>query len=245
MQAEERKKPTDALRSILHCYVKRNPSVGYCQGMNFIGANLLECMDEEDAFWTLTQIIENYLPLEYYSNMLGVVLDQKVLYDLLERHLPEMYDHFEACSFNLDLLSFQWLVCLFSGKLREDTVNTIWNLFLLRGISIIFRVALTILKTLEEDIFELERFDEILIMIQNYSETEFTPELLLKNLVPDIPEEEIRELRDNNRVQIVQDIRKHVEQSSQKVINPNPRITFIKKFFSFSGLVDYFEENQD
>ena len=94
----------------------------------------------------------------------------------------------------------QWLVCLFSGKLREDTVNTIWNLFLLRGISVIFRVALTILKTLEEDIFELERFDEILIMIQNFSETDFTPELLLKKLVPDIPEEEIRELRELNRV---------------------------------------------
>ena len=123
-----------------------------------------------------------------------------MLYDLLERYLPEIYDHFEACSFNLDLLSFQWLVCLFSGKLREDTVNTIWNLFLLRGISVIFRVALTILKTLEEDIFELERFDEILIMIQNFSETEFTPELLLKKLVPDIPEEEIRELRELNRV---------------------------------------------
>ena len=143
--------------------------------MNFIGANLLECMDEEDAFWTLTQIIENYLPLEYYSNMLGVVLDQKVLYDLVERYMPELYDHFQACQFNLDLLSFQWLVCLFSGKLREDTVNVIWNLFLLRGISVIFRVALTILKTLEQDIFELERFDEILIMIQNFSETEFSP----------------------------------------------------------------------
>ena len=79
--------------------------------------------------------------------------------------MPELYDHFQACQFNLDLLSFQWLVCLFSGKLREDTVNVIWNLFLLRGISVIFRVALTILKTLEQDIFELERFDEILIMI--------------------------------------------------------------------------------
>ena len=56
-------------------------------------------------------------------------------------------------------------MCLFSGKLREDTVNVIWNLFLLRGISIIFRVALTILKVLEQDIFELERFDEILITI--------------------------------------------------------------------------------
>ena len=51
-----------------------------------------------------------------------------------------------------------------------------------------------------EDIFELERFDEILIMIQNFSETDFTPELLLKKLVPDIPEEEIRELREHNRV---------------------------------------------
>ena len=64
--------------------------------------------------------------------------------------MPEIAEHFAAYDFNLDLLSFQWLVCLYSGKLREDTVNAVWNLFLLQGISVIFRVALTIIKVLEE-----------------------------------------------------------------------------------------------
>ena len=36
-------------------------------------------MSEEEAFWTLNQIIEKYLPLDYYSNMVGVLVDQKVL----------------------------------------------------------------------------------------------------------------------------------------------------------------------
>lgn len=49
----ERRRLMDPLKNILHTYVKRNPTVGYCQGMNFIAANLLECMGEEEAFWTL------------------------------------------------------------------------------------------------------------------------------------------------------------------------------------------------
>ena len=53
--------------------------MGYCQGVNFIAARLLTCMKEEEAFWVLNQIIEKYLPLDYYSNMVGVLVDQKVL----------------------------------------------------------------------------------------------------------------------------------------------------------------------
>ena len=74
--------------------------------MNFIAANLLECMNEEEAFWTLCQVIEQYLPLEYYSNMLGAIVDQKVLCELLELYIPEISDHFAEFDFNLDLLSF-------------------------------------------------------------------------------------------------------------------------------------------
>ena len=182
--------------------------------MNFIAANLLECMNEEEAFWTLCQVIEQYLPLEYYSNMLGAIVDQKVLCELLELYIPEINDHFVEFDFNLDLLSFQWLVCLFSGKLREDTVNTVWNLFFLQGISIIFRVALTIIKVLEKDILELDRFDEILMLIQNYSENELTEETLLKNFFAEISDEEIRLIREKHRVKILEDIKNHLKQSS-------------------------------
>ena len=63
------------LRNVLATYVKRNPTVGYCQGMNFIVRRLLEYMSEEEAFWTLAMIVETLLPIDYYSNMVGVLID--------------------------------------------------------------------------------------------------------------------------------------------------------------------------
>lgn len=63
------------LRNVLACYIKRNPTIGYCQGFNFIGAQLIKYLSEEEAFWVLTQILESYLPLDYYDMMAGVLID--------------------------------------------------------------------------------------------------------------------------------------------------------------------------
>ena len=43
-----------------------------------IAARLLLVMEEEEAFWTLVQIIEVILPLDYYTNLLGVIIDLRV-----------------------------------------------------------------------------------------------------------------------------------------------------------------------
>ncbi len=66
------------LRNVLNVYLQRCPTIGYCQGWNSIAARLLAVMQEEEAFWTLVQIIEVYLPIDYYSNLLGVLIDLKV-----------------------------------------------------------------------------------------------------------------------------------------------------------------------
>jgi hypothetical protein len=36
---------------LLTAYARHNPSVGYCQAMNFFAALLLLLMPEENAFW--------------------------------------------------------------------------------------------------------------------------------------------------------------------------------------------------
>jgi len=33
-------------------------------------------MNEEEAFWTLTMILETILPLDFYCNMVGALIDQ-------------------------------------------------------------------------------------------------------------------------------------------------------------------------
>jgi hypothetical protein len=43
--------------------------------MNFLTARLLSCLKEEEAFWVLTTIIEDILPLDNFSNLIGVLVD--------------------------------------------------------------------------------------------------------------------------------------------------------------------------
>ncbi|OMJ65642.1 hypothetical protein SteCoe_37858 [Stentor coeruleus] len=79
------------LKEILISYSIRNPNVGYCQGLNFIVALLLSYgFSEEEAFWIFVQIIEKYLPYEYFTSMSGVVLDQKIFDYLFRIKMPKL-----------------------------------------------------------------------------------------------------------------------------------------------------------
>ena len=99
------------LGNILRCMVKRNAKIGYAQGMNVIAAHLLTVIgSEEYAFWTLCQIMECYLPLDYFSNFFGVAIDQKVLEEFVEKLFPELAAHFYDIGFSLDMLSLSWFV---------------------------------------------------------------------------------------------------------------------------------------
>lgn len=66
------------MRRIFVAYTKRNPIVGYCQGMNFIVGRLIKFLSEEDTFWVFTQLIESILPLDYYTHLIGVQTETKI-----------------------------------------------------------------------------------------------------------------------------------------------------------------------
>jgi hypothetical protein len=52
--------------------------------MNFIAANLLKYFNEEESFWLFTIIMEDLLPMDYYSGLIGILLDQQVFEKLLK-----------------------------------------------------------------------------------------------------------------------------------------------------------------
>ena len=47
-------------------YARINPTVGYCQGMAYIGAVLLMSLEEEPAFWALVALLDDPKYLEGY-----------------------------------------------------------------------------------------------------------------------------------------------------------------------------------
>lgn len=48
-------------------------------------------MTEEEAFWMFCTFIENIMPLDYYSNMVGALIDQKVFCEIFEEVIPELF----------------------------------------------------------------------------------------------------------------------------------------------------------
>eukprot|EP01043_Picozoa_sp_COSAG02_P029644 COSAG02_NODE_1855_length_10650_cov_4.154677_6_plen_546_part_00 len=135
------------LRSVLTAYARRNPRVGYVQSMNYIGALLLLFMEEDEAFWTLTAMVEDLLPESFYADNMSALLTELDLFDeLVQAKLPRLFSHFERLSVDLKATCSQWFLLVYVNVLPLESVLRVWDSFLVEGSSVLFRVAIAVLK---------------------------------------------------------------------------------------------------
>jgi len=156
-----------ALKNILYSYAKRNPTVGYCQGMNYIVAHLIRYMTEEEAFWALCCLIESILPLDYYTAMIGILVDQKLFSLLLKELMPSLSLYLEKLNLDPSLVSLQWFVCLFSYNLQIDVSDSILDHLFLQGSKVLFKASLSIVSLLERELLKCPDFS-IFSQIKNF-----------------------------------------------------------------------------
>lgn len=74
--------------------------------MNFIAGNLLKYLNEEQSFWLFVSIVENILPLEYYADLLGILIDQKIFESILTERMPKLVSHMQKHNYQLDMIAF-------------------------------------------------------------------------------------------------------------------------------------------
>ncbi|KAK2744846.1 hypothetical protein FQN57_004170 [Myotisia sp. PD_48] len=120
------------LNEVLLAYSRRNPEVGYCQGMNLITGSLLLIMPTaEDAFWILASIIENILPAHYYDHgLVASRADQQVLRQYVAEILPNLASHFDDLNIELEALTFQWFLSIFTDCLSAEALYRVWDVVL-------------------------------------------------------------------------------------------------------------------
>ncbi|KAL7054124.1 hypothetical protein AAHC03_026530 [Spirometra sp. Aus1] len=117
-----------------------------------IAANLLLFMEEEAAFWMMCSIIEDILPPSYFSadSLIGVQADQRVLGELISVFMPRLKAVIQEHEVDLALITLGWFLTLFSGVLPMRIMLRVWDLLFYEGSTVLFRVALAILKLNEE-----------------------------------------------------------------------------------------------
>lgn len=142
------------LKNVLCAYSLHNPSVGYCQSMNFIAGMMLLFMSEEDAFWLLCVMLhKKYLPAENYTqSMAGTQADQLVFKWLVDRELPKVAGRLEFCGIQIQLVTLHWFLCAFVCTLPTESALRVWDWFFLDGEQVLFTVAIGILKLAESKI---------------------------------------------------------------------------------------------
>ena len=137
----------EKLKNILVCYSIRNSTVGYCQGMNFIGGTILLIMEnEEQAFWVFIQILERILPITYYSELIGIVVETTLVENILGLYFPDLFKFIIDSNFNIPLRNFihKWMVCLFTQNLSSEMVYTFLDFFFLEGRDLLIKNSLFI-----------------------------------------------------------------------------------------------------
>ncbi|XP_020623256.1 TBC1 domain family member 2B-like [Orbicella faveolata] len=148
---------TTKLREVLLAYSWHNLHVGYCQGLNRLVAIALLYLNEEESFWCLVAIVEHLLPRDYFSKtLIASQADQRVLRDLLAEKLPRLSAHFDALNVDLSLVSFNWFLTIFVDSFPVQSTLRVWDTFLFEGNKVLFRFALAVFKSSEEQLLKCQ-----------------------------------------------------------------------------------------
>ncbi|XP_028319298.1 rab GTPase-activating protein 1 [Gouania willdenowi] len=147
----------DSLYKICKAYSVYDEEIGYCQGQSFLAAVLLLHMPEEQAFSVLVKIMFHYgLRDLFKQNFEDLHCKFFQLERLMQEYIPDLYTHFLNVGLEAHMYASQWFLTLFTAKFPLYMVFHIIDLLLCEGISVIFNVALALLKTSKDDLIQAD-----------------------------------------------------------------------------------------
>ncbi|GJQ67348.1 hypothetical protein Trydic_g8241 [Trypoxylus dichotomus] len=117
---------------------------------------LLATKDEEATFWLLKVLVEKILPQYYIKTMSGLLTDLAVLDELIKMQDPIVYRHIQD-------IGMPWAV---------TTTKWIWDCLFYEGSKILFRVAITLIKTHRDRILKARDLSELVVSFKSMAESQ-------------------------------------------------------------------------
>ncbi|GAV84196.1 RabGAP-TBC domain-containing protein [Cephalotus follicularis] len=193
----------DSLRRLLLAYARHNPSVGYCQAMNFFAGILLLLMPEENAFWALVGIIDDYFEGYYTEEMIESQVDQLVFEDLMRERFPKLVNHLDYLGVQVAWISGPWFLSIFVNMLPWESVLRIWDVLLFEGNRVmLFRTALALMELYGPALVTTKDAGDAINLLQSLAGSTFDSSQLVLTACMGylaVTEARLQELREKHR----------------------------------------------
>ena len=158
------------LQNVLEAYSDYDKEIGYTQGMNYMVAFILMLSGgrEKETFWFFNAMLHKSQPQDsglagfdglenLYCKGFPLLLQYKDIFtDLFEELIPDLYGHFEAEGYPIDIQTIQWFQTCFLYSFSMDVCIRIWDNVLAKGTRFMFNVGLAILKLAKDHLMTLE-----------------------------------------------------------------------------------------
>ncbi|XVF55393.1 hypothetical protein PTKIN_Ptkin06aG0033000 [Pterospermum kingtungense] len=198
----------DSLRRLLLAYARHNPSVGYCQAMNFFAGLLLLLMPEENAFWTLVGIIDDYFAGCYTEEMIESQVDQLVFEELMRERFPKLVNHLDYLGVQVAWISASWFLSIFVNMLPWESVLRIWDVILFEGSRVmLFRTALALMELYGPALVTTTDAGDAITLLQSLAGSTFDSSQLVLTACMGflaVTDAKLQELREKHRPSVLQ-----------------------------------------
>ncbi|XP_034051525.1 USP6 N-terminal-like protein [Thalassophryne amazonica] len=138
-----------SLFHVLSAYSVYNTEVSYCQGMSQIAALLLMFMNEEDAFWALSQLLTNQKHSMHGFFVPGFPKLQRFQAhhdQIISKLIPKLKKHLDKEQMSAGIYSTKWFLQCFIDRTPFTLTLRLWDIFILEGERLLTAMSYTILK---------------------------------------------------------------------------------------------------
>ncbi|KAM9366766.1 USP6 N-terminal-like protein isoform 2-T2 [Symphorus nematophorus] len=138
-----------SLFHVLSAYSVYNTEVSYCQGMSQIAALLLMYMNEEDAFWALSQLLTNQKHAMHGFFVPGFPKLQRFQAhhdQIISKLIPKLKKHLDREQMSAGIYSTKWFLQCFIDRTPFTLTLRLWDIFILEGEKLLTAMSYTILK---------------------------------------------------------------------------------------------------
>ncbi|XP_026222230.1 USP6 N-terminal-like protein [Anabas testudineus] len=151
-----------ALFHVLAAYSVYNTEVSYCQGMSQIAAVLLMYLNEEDAFWALSQLLTDSKHAMHGFFIPGFPKLQRFQTHhelILSKMLPKLKKHLDKEQMTTGIYTTKWFLQCFIERTPFTLTLRLWDIFILEGEKMLTAMAYTALKLHKKRLQKLQLED--------------------------------------------------------------------------------------